>query len=402
VRTTRGYHAAVIAEMPSLSMIDVCKSEGRRNRRVQILRDVSLSVVAGEIVGIIEQQPSAGATLLQMAAGWLRPDAGQICLGPVNLTRLSARKRDALCCRNVLWVDHLLPPADMKMTVHGHLFWSVLASSSYRRGNRRQEADRMVLHGLECLGASELAPIPLQKLSFWERILAELARIIATRRQFVVVDGLFDGLSTAQAQRARRLLRMSVDEAGCAVLLTVSDLMSAWVADYVWRLDKGELTLVYGLPQDGRKVVALETSGEGSISGTGFETPSRDLRTNLTVHERRSARESEGVPGVGHAGGVADAVSELLATEAALDKLGARGISLLETEQTIWNRHVIVKNRRGAPQRRQPSARRLLIGRSDTGRVLTLVIEETVDSTTWLLVTGWDSTPAERNILERS
>lgn len=99
---------------------------------------------------------------------------------------------------------------------------------------------------------------------------------------------------------------------------------------------------------------------------------------------------------------MSDAVNELLATEAALDKLGARGISLPETEQTIWNRHVIVKNRRGAPQRRQPSTRRLLIGRSDTDRVLTLVIEETVDPTTWLLVTGWDSTPAERKILERS
>lgn len=103
-----------------------------------------------------------------------------------------------------------------------------------------------------------------------------------------------------------------------------------------------------------------------------------------------------------HAGGVPDAISELLATEVALDKLGARGISLLETEQTIWNRHVIVKNRRGVPERRQPSTRRLLIGRSDTDRVLTLVIEETVDPTTWLLVTGWDSTSAERKILERS
>lgn len=103
-----------------------------------------------------------------------------------------------------------------------------------------------------------------------------------------------------------------------------------------------------------------------------------------------------------HAGGVADVVNELLATEVALDKLGARGISLPETEQTIWNRHVIVKNRRGVPPRRQPSKRRLLIGRSDANRVLTLVIEETVDPTTWLLVTGWDSTPAERMILEQS
>jgi uncharacterized DUF497 family protein len=96
---------------------------------------------------------------------------------------------------------------------------------------------------------------------------------------------------------------------------------------------------------------------------------------------------------------VPDAVNQLLAAEAALDKLGARGISVAEAEQTIWNLHVIVRNRRGSPERRQPDTRRLVIGRSDGNRVLTLVIEETVEPTTWLLITGWDSTPAERKML---
>jgi hypothetical protein len=96
------------------------------------------------------------------------------------------------------------------------------------------------------------------------------------------------------------------------------------------------------------------------------------------------------------------AVTELLATEAALNKLGARGISAVDAEQTIWNRHVIVKNRRGHPDRSQRVGRRLLIGRSDANRLLTLVIEKTIEPTTWLLVTGWDSTLAERMILEQS
>jgi uncharacterized DUF497 family protein len=99
---------------------------------------------------------------------------------------------------------------------------------------------------------------------------------------------------------------------------------------------------------------------------------------------------------------VRDAVNQLLATEAALEKLGARGISLAEAGQTIWNRHVILRNRRGSPERRQPDTRRLVIGQSDANRVLTLVIEETIEPTTWLLVTGWDSTSAERKILGRS
>ena len=46
---------------------------------------------------------------------------------------------------------------------------------------------------------------------------------------------------------------------------------------------------------------------------------------------------------------MSDAVNQLLATEAALDKLGARGIYIAEAEQTIWILHVIVRNRRGSP-----------------------------------------------------
>ncbi|HEV3319517.1 MAG TPA: hypothetical protein VG053_07285 [Solirubrobacteraceae bacterium] len=38
-----------------------------------------------------------------------------------------------------------------------------------------------------------------------------------------------------------------------------------------------------------------------------------------------------------------DVVNQLLATEVALDKLGARGISSAEAEQAIWNRHVVIQ-----------------------------------------------------------
>jgi hypothetical protein len=42
----------------------------------------------------------------------------------------------------------------------------------------------------------------------------------------------------------------------------------------------------------------------------------------------------------------------------------------------------------------------VLIGRTDGGRILTLVVEATADAATWQIVTGWDSTPAERKLLE--
>jgi hypothetical protein len=93
-----------------------------------------------------------------------------------------------------------------------------------------------------------------------------------------------------------------------------------------------------------------------------------------------------------------DAVHELLAAEAALTKLGARNISAEEAGQLPRNRHVIVRNPHGGGG---PDKRRLMIGSTDGGRALTLVIERTIDPTTWLIVTGWSSTDAERNLLER-
>jgi uncharacterized DUF497 family protein len=92
-----------------------------------------------------------------------------------------------------------------------------------------------------------------------------------------------------------------------------------------------------------------------------------------------------------------DAVHQILATDVVLDKLGARGISAEEAEQLPRNEHDTVRNRR---ETGEPGKRRLLIGRTDGGRVVTLVIERTIDPTTWLIVTGWDATEAERKILE--
>jgi hypothetical protein len=76
---------------------------------------------------------------------------------------------------------------------------------------------------------------------------------------------------------------------------------------------------------------------------------------------------------------------------------GAYRLVYVEGRQIPRNPHVLVRNPRSA----SAGKRRLLIGRTDGGRVLTLVIEQTIDPTTWLIVTGWDSSPRERKLLSR-
>jgi hypothetical protein len=67
---------------------------------------------------------------------------------------------------------------------------------------------------------------------------------------------------------------------------------------------------------------------------------------------------------------VPEAVHQLVATERALDKLAARGISADEPPQLRHDSYVVLHNPR------DPERRRFLIGSTDGGRVLTLVIEQ--------------------------
>jgi hypothetical protein len=92
-----------------------------------------------------------------------------------------------------------------------------------------------------------------------------------------------------------------------------------------------------------------------------------------------------------------EVIAQLLATDAARVKLGARDISPAEAEQLPRNRHATTRNPRA---RGQEGDRLLLIGRTDGGRALTLVLERTVDPTSWLIVTGWETTERERRILD--
>src|ERR1700727_919451 len=64
--------------MSLLELRGVSKSHARGSRRIEILREVSLEIEAGEFVAIWGLRRSGRSTLLSVAAGIDRPDAGAV------------------------------------------------------------------------------------------------------------------------------------------------------------------------------------------------------------------------------------------------------------------------------------------------------------------------------------
>jgi|ERR1700741_2519573 len=93
-----------------------------------------------------------------------------------------------------------------------------------------------------------------------------------------------------------------------------------------------------------------------------------------------------------------DDVADLVVPDTAVEKLGRRGITAWEARQLLWNTKAIVDDHRSPYW----VERRLLIGLTNGGRMLTLVIEGTNDPTTWLVVTGWKTVRRERRLVREA
>lgn len=88
-------------------------------------------------------------------------------------------------------------------------------------------------------------------------------------------------------------------------------------------------------------------------------------------------------------------ITELVFTAAAEVKLERRRISPDEVRDLLWNDYRVLVNPT-APRR----DRRYLIGQTNGGRFLTIVIASTVEPTTWLVITGWEATSRQRRLLD--
>ena len=75
------------------------------------------------------------------------------------------------------------------------------------------------------------------------------------------------------------------------------------------------------------------------------------------------------------------------------EELARHGVTPQEVMQILSNRYTVRRNRKDRSGQRQ------LIGETNGGRLLTVILAETAVEGRWRPVTGWDSTEAERSAL---
>ena len=199
------------------------KTYGRR----QVVKDVSLDVSEGEVVGLLGPNGAGKTTSFYMVVGLVRSDAGTITLGNVPIHKLPIHQRSRM------GLSYLPQEASIfrKLTVAENVR-AVLELQSYKADahNLPQGAkagDPFTKADIEARLASLLKELRVDhlkdssalSLSGGERRRVEIARTLATEPRFVLLDEPFAGVDPIAVIEIQRIISF-LKNRGIGVLIT--------------------------------------------------------------------------------------------------------------------------------------------------------------------------------------
>jgi lipopolysaccharide export system ATP-binding protein len=185
---------------------DVQKSYKKR----KVVRGVSLAVGRGESVGLLGPNGAGKTTVFYMITGLVPADAGRITIDGQDVTPLPMYRRARL------GIGYLPQEASIfrGLTVEQNIM-AVLELVEPNRKRRREQLDSL----LEEFHITRLRKSPSMALSGGERRRCEIARALASRPSFILLDEPFAGIDPIAVGDIQQLVRHLTDR-GIGVLIT--------------------------------------------------------------------------------------------------------------------------------------------------------------------------------------
>jgi ABC-type uncharacterized transport system ATPase subunit len=179
---------------------------------VRAVDAVDLTVAAGELLAVIGPNGCGKTTLFNLLTGQLRPDAGSVRIGGLEVAGLPPDR----IARQGVGRKFQVPSVYDELTVAENLAIARLAAPKARRS----AADGI----LERVGLADRTDGPAGLLSHGQKQWLEIAMVLATRPRLVLLDEPTAGMTRAETLATIDLVRRLRDEDGVATIVIEHDM----------------------------------------------------------------------------------------------------------------------------------------------------------------------------------
>jgi putative ABC transport system ATP-binding protein len=256
-----------MGDRPVLEVRALSRRFGEGETAVEAVRDVDLTLTAGEIALIMGPSGSGKTTLLSMLGGLLRPSSGEVWLDGAPLHTLSERELPALRAEKIGFIFqdfNLMPSLTARENVEVALnVAGVTGTDAGRRAGRL----------LDELGLAHRVGFLPEKLSGGEKQRVAIARALANEPALVLADEPTANLDSSIGREVMRLLRDISRRHGHSVLIVSHDSRIREFADRVLWLEDGEFKETAGLVLDpvcGMEIDPSAARHQLAVDGTTY------------------------------------------------------------------------------------------------------------------------------------
>jgi len=211
----------------------VTRRFGSGATEVTAIKEISLTVVQGEVVLIMGPSGSGKTTLLSMLGGLLKPSCGQIRIGPDEISALDERRLPDIRLRRIgfIFQDFNLLSA---LTVLDNV-----AIVGKLAGLSRREVRRRARNLLEQLALGHRLNFLPEKLSGGEKQRVAIARALVNQPDLILADEPTANLDSQHGFEIMRLLRRIAKQEQRSVIIVSHDQRIKEIADRVLWLEDG-------------------------------------------------------------------------------------------------------------------------------------------------------------------
>ena len=213
---------------------------------LRALKNVSLSVPDGAVVGLIGPNGAGKTTLFNAISGFVRTETGRISCGERDITHLAPHRRAGLGLVRTFQHGGLVPQASVTANVvmaqHATMRTGVLAGILGRAAAEEHELRQRAGDVLTRLGLERVAGKPVHDLSHGLIKMVELACALVRDPEVLLLDEPSAGLDPAETADLGARLRALQEERAITTLVIDHDLrLVRHVARHIVVLSFGEV-----------------------------------------------------------------------------------------------------------------------------------------------------------------